>query len=219
MKRFSSYSVMVLSPTPLFLKRWIIVNTIMFSIASIIVVYSVGNPADVMEKGLIVPYPGAIVGLIVGVSQEVMLHRYHLGFRGQWSLVTAVGGMIGWCLGLIGMMVIVSLPEPIFPDLIGVWFGLLLIGLCIGGVTGWGQYFMLKRYLPVPWHWVVASSMSRAIGWFITGGLIYLASLIPSLISGNLYLYIAPWSGAVVGFLYGGATARVLNSSRSTTER
>jgi hypothetical protein len=204
-----------LSPTPRFLIVWTIINMIMFSIASTSIVFVCTQELG-FESVRFAPFPGAIVGLVMGVSQEVLLFHFRLGFNGQWSLITAIGGMIGWWMGGVLFAVLLSIPERFLPDSIGAIFGVFVIGLCLGFCPSWGQYFLLKRHLKNPWRWVVASSLSRAIGWLISGGLFYVTILVVKPTPPNPYLYISPWGGAIIGLLYGGATALVLKSSRST---
>ena len=124
-----------------------------------------------------------VAGLITGVLQYWLLHRY-LTRMGWWILATTGG----WLLGLLIILI---------PGWLDFWnfevFDLDLAFILMGLSIGTGQWLLLRHRLPRAGWWVGAN----AVGW----------SLLSLLTTGNS---IGQYGLLILGFLPACATAAIL---------
>ena len=108
-----------------------------------------------MEDAFNAALGGALVGLLVGLAQWIILLR-HLGMRAAWILSTASGLMLGNTVGIV-----LTGGGTETGDLV-------LLGLTAGAGVGLAQWSILRRYLKLAVIWPPVVTLSWPIGWLVT---------------------------------------------------
>lgn len=151
---------------------------------------------------------GGLMGLVVGVAQAGALDRTVLAVpRAGWTLLTAVGAMVAWALGMLPATVD-ALGDPLNLDSrrihAAVIVGLVALVLAVPVL----QWLLLRRVVRHAWRWipitVVAGALSLAAarwGLLLQGGRTS-SDLVPALVVVTVLAFtFALVTGAGLGWL------------------
>ena len=112
---------------------------------------------------------GALMGLVLGVTQAGALHRTVLAVpRAAWALLTAVGALVSWSLGLVPHTVD-ALGDPLDLAsrrvLLAVVAGVVVLVVVVPVL----QWLLLRRVVHRAWRWIplslVAAVLAVGVAW------------------------------------------------------
>lgn len=181
---------------------WLLVNCLTWTVAVVVAVAVVAMAMnrDVLEFILrhfmvyedrwviFSTLTGTVVGAVVGVVQWFIVCNY-ITTRYWWIVASVVGLAVGWALGKVGFVV-----YPVSGAVSGA------IG---GAIAGAAQCFTVRNYVTKGHWWIVASTVSWALGWAVGGAV--------AVSVGTMTVFVAG-CGAVGGAV-GGAVVGVVQSS------
>jgi len=186
--------------------------------------WSIGDPQSVGAKSIVLlamMFAGLLEGSILSYLQwKVLVTKFSKIPQREWLFYTALPGVLGWFLGMLPSLFI--MPEnttdtklnPNFDFFNPYVFGLLSIsmGLILGAIFGWFQWFSLRKYAKKAYKWIVGN----ALGWGLGLGWIYLFASIPNEQSSLLFnLLVGAIGGVLAGLSVGAITGLFLENLES----
>lgn len=108
---------------------------------------------------LMLPVVGAVLGLVLGTSQWLLLRRL-LAMRPSWIVGTALGAAAGLTAGTV-MVEMLGLEKRYLPHEL---VAMAVVGAFLGASIGWLQWRFGLRALPRPQAWVMVNAAALAIG-------------------------------------------------------
>lgn len=188
--------------------RWVLANLAATVLAILAVLPLAVNLAYADQpawlRGLVA---GAALGLALGVAQWLVLRR-PFAVRALWIVISLIGGATGLAIGMqvAEFITLMAVAEPLSRTratgfATGTALDAASSGLLFGLALGWGQWLLLRQFIP------------NAAGWVAANGLSWAASLgLAALLTANPLGWLAI-AGAVNGVLTGWLLQRWLNRS------
>jgi hypothetical protein len=146
---------------------------------------------------------GVLEGLVLGVAQWSVIHRY-IKHAGWWILLTIAGALVAWLLGL-RMSVLLALTVATQPDHQASTFlltGIGLLGAWVGLILGLMQALVLQLATARAIVWVLANACAWAVGLMI-------AFIGTGQIAANGWNLETILTGATTGSVMGGAIGAI----------
>ncbi len=180
----------------------------------------IGEPQSFGAKVLVLfamMLAGLVEGSVLSYFQwRVLVRRFSRMPRREWWFYTALVAVVGWFLGMLPSLFFVP-NQPATGSVEGgvnfehplVFAGLSIgMGLVLGALFGWFQWFSLRKYAERAHHWITAN----ALGWGAGLGWIYLFASLPEAES-PLWFNIAMgiFGGILAGFSVGAITGWFLD--------
>ena len=163
---------------------------------------------------------GALVGTVIGVAQWLVLRPY-IRHPNRWIIVTIVGAMVGWMVGVKASVFLALVTGLGTRGLsLSIFFeGVLLLGAWVGLMLGFAQWFVLQANLPGAGWWIPANIVAWALGLavaFLGIGMAKQAGWDAIALAGTGFAGIL--SGAVVGAITGAVLVWLMRSHLRGTE-
>ncbi len=125
------------------------------------------------------------------------MQRWDWKLFGGWLLATTLGWMAGWALGgTLVRHVAVPLSIAVRGTMFAILFGAITAALAALGV-GVAQWFILRRYMPRAWRWVVATVGGWTVGGAAALLIFWTLSVAVSNAALNVFITSAPADTAV----------------------
>jgi len=200
--------------------NWIRVNVGSFAIASALA-FGIASSFESYNSIVFAPFPGLLVNSIVGVSQAVLLSKDSKRLGLWWVFGTALSGLLGWWLALVAGLywtVLFGARLYVYSDAfewISVISAIPVGSLIMGACTGFAQMLVLRSHLTDSRRWWRAATIGRFLGWCSAIPLALVYGFLLSKGVSNLVITVplAGSGGALLGFVYGQFTARVLEQA------
>lgn len=161
-----------------FWRRWVAANSLaeMIGLGASLLLWGLfvfgleGRIGPILAALIVVLGSTLIEGSAVGLAQWSVLRRRLPALTWQgWLVVTAVGALVAWTLGMVPSTVMAANagatiePPAEMSDLLT--YSLAAgMGIVLGAVLGAPQWWVLRRYLPHAGWWVPANMLAWAVG-------------------------------------------------------
>jgi uncharacterized integral membrane protein len=174
---------------------------------------TIGEPETFLTKLLVLLVmllAGCIEGFLLGTFQwHVLQERFRKIPKREWVFYTVLVAVIGWFLGMLPSLFIISGNTNSVQDTTTIDFehplllALLSVasGLVLGAVFGLFQWFVLKKYVHKAYKWITAN----ALGWGLGLGWIYLFASFPNENTSLIFNILTGISGGLLAGLSVGA--------------
>jgi hypothetical protein len=186
---------------------WIGVTTIGYALGmtmSTLVVEALGRPISPVLGGIaFVLMYGAVIGMVLGVAQFMALPRGDVSWE-RWIVATTVGAAVGFALAALVGEALANVIDPKVNLVIGEGTIEDLSGAMVGLAIGTAQWPALRRVVPGPRWWIIASVVGVALGYGTAEAVLELFELTV------LKSALVPSFGVIVGVFVGVAQALVL---------
>lgn len=211
--------------------RWIFANAVGEAVGlgltalvgATAVLYAGGETSGLvtLALALLAIVAGALVeGTVVGTAQWwVLRDPLPLMPWRTWTVATGAGAFVAWTLGMVPSTV-VSLGETggqagasAEPSIVVVFGLAFLMGLVLGPVLGFAQWFALRRFVDRAVLWLPANALAWAFGMLVIFAGVELA-MSGEFGPGTVLVLAATLlcAGAIVGAVHGLALVRLLGS-------
>lgn len=173
-----------------------------------------GEPQSIGQKVMVIAImilAGIIEGSITGYFQWSILKRDFLKMKARnWLGFTALGAAVGWFLGMLTPVFFASENSSSTAiEFSPQWITLMaaLMGIFLGALFGFCQWFELKKYILKASKWILANSLGWAAGLVI----IFLGASLPSASTGlSVIILLGTISGLLAGLSVGAITGLFL---------
>lgn len=103
-----------------------------------------------------------MLGLVTGFLQYLLL-RHYLPRMGWWIVATVLGLLLGFAVVYLSYAI---MPVALNPN--STWFAMLVF-VSVGTAMGLAQWLVLRRWVPRPGWWILASVLGWVLARLIAG--------------------------------------------------
>ena len=169
-----------------------------------------GRPLSTLAGGAVLVLAfGALIGLVIGTSQLLVLPRRSERWQ-VWILATTVGAALGFGLAAWVGEQLGNVIDPTISVAIGGAAIQITSGAAVGLGIGGGQRLVLRRSFAEAHGWIVATVIGAGLGYGAAIGMLELLDM--PILKANVILSF----GAILGLFVGLAQSLVLRSRRRT---
>jgi len=102
------------------------------------------------------------------------LTKFEKKFLGRWVLANSISFPVGIIVAIVLSYAVVNLFYPKETNLI--------VGICLGGIVGFSQWFVLKKYIKIGIWWIFSCSIGIGIPFIVAVVIFELTGTDPSIV-------------------------------------